>query len=68
MKEIANNFPKILKEAAHEVGGKKKYTNHCKIPSKTKNLVEKRRNLKLMSPRDKIKSVDPTKAINKKKE
>ena len=68
IEETNDNFTRILNEAALEVGGRKEKDSHSKLSSETKKLMQKRRNMKIQSARDKIEAVELTKTINKKKQ
>ncbi|XP_070000715.1 uncharacterized protein [Penaeus vannamei] len=56
-----------IKEAALEVGGKNDKQSSSKLSVETKQLMQKRRVMKVSSNRDKIKIAERTKTINKKK-
>ena len=65
--QINKQFNDIIKEAALEVGGKNDNRSSSKLSVETKQLMQKRRDMKVSSNRDKIELVELTKTINKKK-
>ena len=65
--EMSERFSTIVKEAALEVGGKKHKEKYNKLSAETKTLMQKRREMKVRSVRNKIEYVELTKTINKKR-
>ena len=65
--QINEQFTNIIKEAAIEVGGRKEKNKTGKLSNETKQLMKKRRNMKVGTVRDNIELVELTKTINKKK-
>lgn len=67
MDEINDQVVSVVKDAAIEVADKNKKQKSSKLSVETKQLMEKRRNMKTMTVRDKIELVELRKTINKKK-
>ena len=65
--QINEQFTNIMKEAALEVGGRLEKQNSNKLSIETRQLMQKRRNMKVTTARDNIELAELTKTINKKK-
>lgn len=65
--EINDQIISVVKDAAIEVVGKNKKQKSSNLSLETKQLMQRRRNMKAMAVRDKIELVELTKTINKKK-
>ena len=67
VEDMNDNFTKILKEASLSIAGKAHRSTQSKLSEETKDLLKKRRNMKIRTDRDKIEAAELSKIINKKK-
>ena len=61
------NIIKITKETASEVGGKIQREEQGKLSQRTKDLIKKRKEMKVNTRRDEIELAELSKTINKQK-
>ena len=61
------NIIKITKETASEVGGKIQREEQGKLSQRTKDLIKRRKEMKVRTRRDEIELAELSKTINKQK-